>query len=93
MVTLPVAADYDVTGRTFPTGRMRVMPHTDMSALTLLFQRVGKPLRRCDAFVYAPDTLFCQSLDTTSFPPTPFTPSCISTGLSLPFPFVDAPLL
>ncbi|DBA67852.1 hypothetical protein WJX79_009733 [Trebouxia sp. C0005] len=33
---------YDVTGRTFPTGHMRVMPHTDMSALTLLFQRVGE---------------------------------------------------
>ena len=95
MVTLPVAADYDVTGRTFPTGHMRVMPHTDMSALTLLFQRVGKPSRRCDAFVYAPDALSCQSLDTTSFPqtPTPFTPSCISTGLPPPFPLVDAPLL
>ena len=43
--TLLVAADYDVTGRTFPTGHMRVMPHTDMSALTLLFQRCGKPPR------------------------------------------------
>ena len=35
-------ADYDVTGRMFPEGHMRVMPHTDMSALTLLFQRVGE---------------------------------------------------
>ncbi len=49
IVKLVVATDYDVTGRTFPTGHMRVMPHTDMSALTLLFQRVGKPVRRCCA--------------------------------------------
>ena len=51
---LPVAADYDVTGRTFPTGHMRVMPHTDMSALTLLFQRCGKPPRRFCAYTWHP---------------------------------------
>lgn len=44
LLTSFCCADYDVTGRMFPDGHMRVMPHTDMSALTLLFQRVGKPL-------------------------------------------------
>ncbi len=87
IVTLPVAADYDVTGRTFPTGHMRVMPHTDMSALTLLFQRVGKPPRRFCAFVYAPCTLLCQSLDPTALPQ----PFKALPPLPLPAPYWPLP--
>lgn len=80
-VTLPVAADYDVTGRTFPTGHMRVMPHTDMSALTLLFQRVGKPPSCfCDFVSTLYPALSVPGHD-SPFPtpceaPTPFTPPC-----------------
>ena len=63
-----VVADYDVTGRTFPEGHMRVMPHTDMSALTLLFQRVGK----IHSAIQPKPTLPCTQAPA---PPPPFSPN------------------
>ena len=95
---LPVVADYDVTGRTFPTGHMRVMPHTDMSALTLLFQRCGKPPRRCYALCVNLAPCSVRPWTQHPFPnpltPFPLYPSLHHTGpFSPPSPRPLSPLL